>query len=113
MERNDLIARKLFIPAAARWRRTAGPGHACQRQGKEGGILRWECASEDGEGRSSAVPLMVSAQELKCMLLTAWEPVRTRGTTPPAQRRQQAEKTRGRGPSRGVIEPPPPFYALK
>lgn len=35
MERNDLIARKLFIPAAARWRRTAGPGHACQRQGKE------------------------------------------------------------------------------
>lgn len=33
------------------------------------------CASEDAEGRSSAVPLMVSAQELKCMLLTAWERV--------------------------------------
>lgn len=48
------------------------------------------------------------------MLLTAWEPVRTRGTTPPAQRRRQAEKTRGRGPlPGGVIEPPPPFYALK
>lgn len=103
MERNDLIARKLFIPAAARWRRAAGPGHACRRQGKEGKkkILRWECASEDGEGRSSAVPLMVSAQELKCMLLTAWEPVRMRGTTPPAQRRRQEEQTRGRGPSEG------------
>lgn len=106
MERNDLIARKLFTPATAGWRRTAGPGHACQRQGKERErkkkiILRWECASEDGEGRSGAVPLMVSAQELKCMRLTAWEPVNTRGTTPPAQRRRQAEKTRGRGPSRG------------
>lgn len=33
------------------------------------------CASEDAEGRSSAVPLMVSAQELKCMLFTAWERV--------------------------------------
>ncbi len=35
----------------------------------------WECVSEDAEGRSSVVPLTVSAQNLKCMPLTAWERV--------------------------------------
>lgn len=56
------------------------PGHACQK------ILMRECVSEDAEGRSGAVPLMVSARELKCIPLTAWE----RETTPVLRLRTDA-----------------------
>lgn len=67
MELHSLLVLILSIHAAINWRLTAGPGHA--RQKKKKPDVR-ECVSEDAEGRSGVVPLMVSARELKCIPLT-------------------------------------------
>lgn len=93
MEINSLLVYRslLFIPCSNKLEATAGPGHACQK------ILMWECVRGDAEGRSSVVPLMVSAQELKCMPLIAWERVTVYATNcshPPPSRKKKT-KTRG------------------
>ena len=94
MQMNSLSVyrRLLFIPASNELEAvTAGPGHACQktppcvcarvracvcgreRETERGSEREREEEREDAEGRSSVVPLMVRAQELKCMRLIACE----------------------------------------
>lgn len=73
------------------------PGHACQK------ILMRECMSEDAEGRSGVVPLMVSARELKCIPLTAWE----RESTPVLRLRTDAPVPGGQWTS------PPGVFTFK
>lgn len=59
--------------------------------------LMCECVSEDAEGRSSAVPLMVSARELKCIPLTASERVcATNYSRPPHSQGKEKNKKNAR-----------------
>lgn len=65
-----------------------------------------ECVSEDAEGRSSAVPLMVSARELKCIPLTASERVcATNYSRPPhsQEKEKKNKKTHGCACSRRAV----------
>lgn len=74
-----------------------------------------ERVSEDAEGRSSAVPLMVSARELKCIPLTASERVCATNYSRPPPSQGEGKKTKN--PARMRLfqegsEPPPGAFAL-
>lgn len=89
MDLNSLIAPTLFIHAAISRRLTAGPGHATSKNPV------WERVSEDAEGRSGVVPLMVMHSSYRLG-------ARNYSRPPPSQKKKQL-KTHGWACSRRAV----------